>query len=194
MSESPLYNDPVAPEMRDRLLINRSGKLTPSQWLDLVIQPLTPMLLLLLPAGIFVLPRLFFALARGGWILLLVVAVILVGSFLLRARQYARRPVHHAQMTARANTPPVWMFWRPLVLATDDGTILHFGKRLAPRPKITKGQRYAVYYLREVNDNVLLSIAPLDHPKISQWQPDNAFHERAIRRAGNDPKIKNAND
>lgn len=190
MSMTERDTDLVVPEMRDRLLVNRSGKLTPSQWFDLVIQPLTPMLLLLLPAGVFVLPRLFLLLARGGWVLLLLVLVIIVGSFVFRARQYARRPLHHATMTARANTPPVWMFWRPLVLATDDGTILHFGKRLAPRPKIVRGQRYTVYYLREVNDNVLLSIAPLDHPKTSHWQPDNAFHERATRRADNDPKLR----
>lgn len=181
--------DSIVPEMRERLLANRSGKLTPSQWLDVVLQPLTPILLLVLPAGLLLLPRLIFTLARGGWVMIVLVILFIVGSFLWRARQYARRPLHHAQMTARASTPPVWMFWRSLVLATDDGTILHFGKRLAPRPRIERGKRYTVYYLREVDDNVLLSIAPIDHPRAKDWQPDQSFKARFDQRKSNDPKV-----
>ena len=173
----------IVPEMRERLLTNRSGKLTSSQWLDMVIQPLTSILVFLMPLSIFILPRFFVLLTRGFWIfLLLMVAAIAVTIF--RAYRYARAPVHFGTFHARTGPPTFWMFWRPVILHTEDGEAVRFGKRLSPRPIVRRDRAYIAYYLKEPGDNVLLSIAPADHPDVDKWQPDRAFETRFKQRGG----------
>ena len=181
----PVEYDPVVPEMLARLRSNKSGKLTTGQWIDIVLQPLTPLLLLLLPGALFILPRLLLFTVRGGWLALLLIPIVLLGSFGMRARRYARAPVQFAQLRALHNTPPVWMFWRPLIMTDDTGNQFQFYKRLAPRPFVTKNQLYLVYYLVEADEPVLLSIAPVDHPKVERWLPDRFFFQRFERRRGN---------
>jgi hypothetical protein len=182
---SPTAQDPVVPEMRARLQANKSGKLTTGQWIDIVLQPLTPLLLLLLPGAFIILPRLLLFTVRGGWLILLLVPVVLLVSFALRARRYARAPLQFAQLRALHATPPVWMFWRPLVMTDDSGNQFRFHKRLAPRPFVTKNRLYLVYYLVEAEEHVLLSIAPVDHPRGERWLPDQFFFQRYERRSGN---------
>lgn len=178
-------SDPVVPEMRHRLAANKSGKMTAGQWLDIVLQPLTPLLLLILPAGFILLPRLMLMVARGGWMLLLGIVLFLSWGFIVRARRYARAPLHFAEMRAEHGSPPVWMFWRPLVLVDKDGKWYNFGKRLAPRPILQRGQQCIVYYLNDVDGYVLLSIAPADHPDVEKWRPDRNFFARFEHRSRN---------
>jgi uncharacterized membrane protein SirB2 len=176
---------PVVPEMQARLRANKSGKLTTGQWLDIVLQPLTPLLLLLLPGALIILPRVLLFTVRGGWLALLLIPVVLLISFAIRARRYARAPVQFAQLRALHNTAPVWMYWRSLVMADDAGGQIHFRKRLAPRPFVNKNQLYLVYYLVEGDEHVLLSIAPVDHPRGERWLPDRSFFQRYERRSRN---------
>lgn len=175
--------DDVVPEMKERLLQNRSGDLTVGQWVDIVFQPLTPILLMLLPASLLLLPRLVRLFVRGGWIFLLLVVVFITLSFVFRAYRYARAPVHYGELLARDDSPPFWMFWRPNVLYTADDEQVTFTSRLAPRPILRRNHVYMVYYLKDHDQNVLLSIGPSNHPDAEKWQPDTQFEARFKRRS-----------
>jgi len=175
--------DGVLEEMEERLTANRSGKLTPGQWIDMIMQPIITVLVLLAPVSFLLLPRLALFLVRGGWLLALLLVLGMAGMLILRAYRYARTPVHYAELYTRDSGPPFWMFWRPLVLYDEYGNAVKFGKRLAPRPLLKPDTAYIVYYLEEVDDNVLLSIAPTEHPNVAEWQPDRLFEARYNRRA-----------
>jgi len=175
-------NRPVVPEMRERLKSNRSGKLTSGQWIDIVMQPMTPLLLLLLPGGFILLPRLAVIVARGGWVVLLLTLLLVFGSFVLRAYRYARAPVHFATVTAQEDTGSLFNFWKALSFVDESGQTLRFDKRLCPRPFVLRDEPYIVYYLQ--GENVLLSIAPEDHPDAEAWRPDRMFDVRLKRRGG----------
>jgi hypothetical protein len=169
--------------MRSRLLINRHGRLTTDQWKDIVVEPITPLLLLLLPGVVVLGPRLG-ALIWGGVGLTLLAALIAVGvALLFRARRYARAPIHFAVMRGQTSSS-FWRFWQPLSLQSDSGEIIHFGKRLAPYLPVRPDQSYLVYYLREPRTHILLSIAPADHPDADIWQPSENFSARYHQRAG----------
>lgn len=165
------------PEMRDRLAVNRSGKLSPAQWVDIVIQPLMTLLVLMLPAAVVFWSRLV-VLYRPGLMMLAFVTVILGITVFFRALRYARAPVHCATLCAEADAPPFWMFWKPITLYSEDGKTLHFKKRLCPPPLIKRDVCYVVYFLREPQEDILLSITPADHPEVENWVPDKQFQAR----------------
>lgn len=167
--------------MRARLLTNRHGKLTSDQWKDMVTEPLATLGLLLLPAVVILGPRLG-AFIWGGFVLVSLGALIVLGAMLaLRARRYARAPVHFAVLRA-GNSPPFWAFWRPLVFHTETGAEQRFGKRLAPYTRLQRNREYLVYFLREDAADVLLSLAPVDHPDAALWQPSAYFQDRFAQR------------
>jgi hypothetical protein len=47
---------------------------------------------------------------------------------------------------------------------------------------LRSGERYLVYYLKDAETNVLLSIAPADHEDAAQWQPSSLYEARLKRR------------
>lgn len=174
--------DSVSPDMRDRLLTNRHGKLTSDQWKDMVTEPLAILLVLLMPLVIIAGPRLVAFTLRGIVIVLVAVVVLVILPLLFRARRYARAAVHVETLYAGDNPRPMLLFWRPLVLYTKAGNLIRFKKRLAPNVRLRPNHAYLAYYLRDAGEYVLLSIAPADHPDSDRWQPSSAFHERFARR------------
>lgn len=168
--------------MRARLLVNRHGKLTTDQWKDMVTEPLATLTLLFIPGAVILGPRLG-AFIWGGFMMVTLAAIIaLAVSLLLRARRYARAPVHFAILRAGDHIPPFWAYWRPTVLYAENGNATRFHKRLAPYTRLQRGQQYLVYFLQEDQANVLLSIAPADHPDADLWQPSAQFQSRLNRR------------
>jgi hypothetical protein len=164
--------------MRARLLVNRHGKLTTDQWKDMVTEPLVTLGLLLIPGVVILGPRLG-AFIWGGFVVITLAAFIaLAVSLLARARRYARATVHFAVLRAGDHIPPFWAYWRPTILYAETGEAKRFGKRLAPYTRLRRGQQYMVYYLQEDQTNVLLSIAPTDHPDAELWQPSAQFQSR----------------
>jgi hypothetical protein len=161
--------DQVTEPMRNRLMANRDGRMYRDQWLDIVTDPLVTLLLLLAPALLVL-------------VLLLVMLALLVVPVAFRARHYARAPVHFEVLYGDANPRPPWMFWRPQVFYTGDGQPVRFGRRLAPFMFVRPEQAYLVYYLRDTSGNVLLSLAPADHPDAERWQPSKFFESRFTRR------------
>lgn len=179
---SQLRNDSVTEYMRARLLVNRHGRLTTDQWKDMVTEPLATLGVLLIP-GVFVLGPRLGAFIWGGFALVTLAAVLaLVISLALRARRYARAAVHFAILHGGAATPPFWAVWRPIVLYTEDGEAVRFGKRLTPYTRLQQNVPYLVYFLQDGTTNVLLSLAPAHHPDADLWQPSAAFHSQFGRR------------
>lgn len=172
----------VTEQMRSRLKQNRNGRLTTDQWKDMVTEPLMTLLFLMLPVVIFMGPRLM-ALSWRGLIIVLAIALIaLFAPLIFRARRYARATVQFERLYAGDNPTPILLFWRPLELYTADGKPIRFKKRLAPYTLLHPNRSYLVYYLREPDHNVLLSLAPADHPEVDRWLPTTVFNTRQTQR------------
>lgn len=183
MSDQSMTRERVSVQMRERLRANRFGKLTSSQWKDMVTAPLTTLLILLAPALLLLGPRVVALSAR--WLLIggvIFLAVLLVTT-LFRARRYARAPIYFDTLYAPDRPLPPWLFWRPQILQTASGEAMRFERRLAPYVRLQPNQPYLVYYLREPGYDVLLSIAPAQHPDAAHWQPTEAFYDRQRSRA-----------
>ena len=172
--------DPVTAEMRERLLSNCNGRLTTQQYKDVILAPLVSLLVLITPLIVVLGWR--FAFASGLWIMLLVGVFALGIPLLLRARRYARAPVHFAIFNSGDDHRPTWLFWRPQLLYTQAGESMRFSNRLAPYMPLRKNSDYLVYYLVDPGSNVLLSIAPADHPDAQKWQPTGVFQTRFQQR------------
>ncbi len=173
----------IAPGMRSRLERNRQGRLAGAQWLSVITQPLTALLVLLAPLVVVLGPRLLALSLRGFGLVALLVLVLLLLPALFRARRYARAPLQFAQLTAASSPAAFLFFWRPVVMRNAAGETLRFQRKLAPLPRLSSGKAYLVYYLQDADQRVLLSLISADHPDASQYQPTEVFWRRAQRRS-----------
>ena len=154
-----------------------------AQWLSLVTQPLTPLLVLLAPLVVVFGPRVMALSLRGIGLIALLVVVLLLTPALFRARRYARAPLQFAQLRAGSGQVASLFFWRAPVLLDAEGQALRFQRRLTPLPRLSPGQAYLVYYLQEPDQRVLLSLLRADHPEAERYLPTESFRRRAQRRA-----------
>jgi hypothetical protein len=178
-----LKNDFISDEMRVRLLANRNGRLTVQQYKDAITAPLATLLVLLAPLIVILGARLAVLTLRGLWIVLLVGIVALLVPLALRARRYARAPVHFAILNAGDQPRSFWQFWKPQIMFRQDGHPTTFRGRLAPYLPLQPNHDYVVYFLEEVGGAILLSLAPADHPDAAQWQPTSVFQTRFKQRS-----------
>ena len=167
----------VTKEMRICLEANRRGRLSTGQWLDIVTEPLTPALLLMLPAIVVFGPRLLSLLRWLPVIILLVIALIIV-PLVFRARRYARGALRFAVLETRSGLSPRWMFWKRPEFTASDGKTLRFAKRLVSHMPLQRGRAYLVYYLDDPGGLVLLSLVTADHPDSERWRPSEDFKRR----------------
>ncbi len=171
--------DPVTAEMRQRLLINRDGRLTPGQWGELIVQPLVVVVLLSGFALAAFGPRLV-PLLRFWWLILLLLGLLVLTPALLRAYRYARAPVHFARLAA--GVQPWRGLRKPMIFYDETDEEVKFPQRLAPRLPLVIDAEYIVYYLEEPQGKVLLSAAPADHEDAEAWLPTKNFEARQHRR------------
>jgi hypothetical protein len=174
--------DSLTADMRARLNANRDGRLTSNQWKEIVTEPLTTLLLLLVPGIILLRARIFYYVAGGGWFIGLAVVVILIGVILMRAGRYARAPIHMGVFRAAQQFRPFWMFWKAEIFYDEAGQTVRFYKRLAPAARYRADEQYLIYYLKDRDGQILLSIAPAEHPDAAGWQPSPAFQARFVQR------------
>ncbi len=173
--------DAVVPEMRERLLVNRDGRLHVGQWLDLIVEPLVS-LVLLFGGGFLVFgARMMILFERAWWVLLPAILILVIFPVTVRAYRYARAPIHFARLYA--GVQPL-RGWRSQVFYTAGDEQIVFKRRLAPRLPLKIEHEYLVYFLDEPNGKVLLSIAPADHEDADLWQPTKSFDARYTRRTG----------
>ncbi len=161
----------VSPQMRERLLVNRKGKLHVEQRREAVMEPVVTLMLLLVPAIILMRSFLLTLFVGGLW--MIGVGALLVGGVMLfiRTRRYARIPVHFGVFRAPEKLPSTWLFWKPIVLIGADGTLISFKHSFAPDKRFQSNQEYFVYYLKSGDGNTLLSFAPTDHLDSASWKP-----------------------
>lgn len=171
--------DPVVPEMRQRLIVNRDGRLTPEQWGEMIAQPLVVVVLLTGFALAAFGPRLL-PLLRFWWIVIPLLLLMVFAPAVLRAYRYARAPIHFAKLTAGAQ--PLGIVRKSLLFYTDEDQAVRFTARLAPRPPLQTDVEYLVYYLEDGDSKVLLSAAPAEHPDAEHWLPTRQFEARFQRR------------
>lgn len=175
----------IQPEMYNNLLANREGRLTTEQWKDMVTEPLVRVLLLLVlasPILLFAGPRTFAFGWRGLLLALVVAFVLFLVPMMFRARRYARAPLYHSVLHTGAMPRPWWVFWRPHILFDDNGQPQRFTRMLVTPGRLRSGTAYMVYYLKESESNVLLSLIPADHPEADRVRPTASFFDRQARR------------
>jgi hypothetical protein len=180
-----LKNDAISDEMRERLLTNRNGKLTVQQYKDVITAPLATLLVLLAPLIVVLGARFAVLTLRGLWIVLLIGLVAVLVPLVLRARRYARAPVHFAILSAGDQPRSFWQFWKPQIMFKEAGEAIAFRSRLAPYFPLRPNDEYLVYYLDENGGAILLSVAPATHPDSEQWQPTSVFQTRFRQRIRN---------
>lgn len=156
--------------MRARLVANAQGKLTAEQRRDLVTEPLTPLLILLIP-GVILGSNLLGRALLGRTLVLIVLGVLVIFAvpMVIRAWRYSNPDIQSAVLYTGANGVDRWLFWRAEVLYTDKGDPMKFRRRVAPITILKPNSAYRVYYLDEPVGLVLLSIAPVDHPDAPTW-------------------------
>lgn len=168
--------------MRRRLERNRLGMLAGAQWLAVVTQPLTALLVLLAPLTIIFGPRLMALSLRGIAFAGLLVLLLLLAPAFARARRYARSPLRFAELRASSNPFSALFFWRPVVMYDAEGQALRFQGRLTPLPRLRPGEHCLVYYLQDGERRILLSLVSADHPEARHFRPLDSFWQRAERR------------
>lgn len=173
-------HDIVSPEMRNRLQANRNGRLTTDQWLSIVTKPLLWLVLLIGLAVIVFGPRMMLLSARYWWLGLTLIVLLFVVPLVLRARRYARLPIHFARLYSGMTALP---FQRTTTLFTAADEAVPFRKRMTPMLRLRNDGEYLVYYLVDSSDRVLLSLAPADHADADQFLPTDSFKLRFNKRA-----------
>jgi hypothetical protein len=165
--------------MRQRLMANRDGRMTPGQWGEMIVQPLVVVLLLSGFALAAFGPRLL-PLLRLWWLTVPLLIMLVFLPAVLRAFRYARAPIHFARLSA--GVQPLGFFRRSILFYDSADDPIRFSKRLAPRPPLQTDVEYLVYYLEDGQGKVLLSAAPAEHPDAEYWLPTRQFQARFERR------------
>ncbi len=159
-------------EARNDLKRNREGKLSSRQWLQLITEPLTTLLLLSVPLVLLV--------ARYGLAGRVIVLVLLAGFALtigMRALLFVRVKLTYRVLYAEG-LPARWKFWRKTTLTSKSGDEIRFEHRLAERLKLKPDQALHAYYVEAGGRRILLSMLPQRHSQADLAQPSDNF-ERA---------------
>lgn len=172
----------VSSQMRERLLVNRRGKLHNEQWREVVMEPLITILLLMVPVIILLRSFLLTLFVGGLWIVGVGVLLTLGIMLFMRARRYARVPVYFGVFRAPSKLPSKLLLWKPIVFAFSDGTMVQFKHSLASDKHFQANQEYLVYYLKSAEGYTLLSFAPTDHLESHTWRPTKDFKTSFIQK------------
>ena len=165
-------SEKLSRETRNDLTRNRDGKLSSRQWLQLITEPLTTLLLLSVP--------LILIAGRYGPAGRLIVFA-LIGAFLLtmamRALRFARVKLCYRVLYADA-LQPRWKLWRKTTLASKSGQAIRFDHRLSSRLQFDPDQALHTYYIEAGGRRTLLTALPKRHPDAELAEPSIHF-ERA---------------
>ncbi len=154
---------------------NREGRLSSRQWLELITEPLTSLLLLSVPMVLL--------LGRYGMAGRFLVIALIVGFLItvaMRAVRFARiklcyRVLYPEEIHAR------WRFWKKTTLASKSGESVRFDKRIASKVKLQPDHGMCVYYFDFGKRRVLVSMISEGHPKADIAEPSDVFVHRGGR-------------
>ena len=151
---------------------NRDGRLSSRQWLALITEPLSALLLLCLPlillAGRYG--------AAGRLIVLALVAAFAV-TVAMRAWRFARVKLSYRVLFAE-QAPSRWRFWRKTTLTSRSGETIRFDQRLGKRLQLQADQSLHVYFIEQQGRRIMLNALPRKHPRAEVAEPSSSF-ERA---------------
>ena len=165
-------SEKLSRETRNDLKRNREGRLSSRQWLQLITEPLTTLLLLSVP--------LILIAGRYGPAGRLIVFA-LIGAFVLtmamRALRFARVKLCYRVLYADGEAAR-WKLWRKTTLASKTGEAVGFDHRLCGRLNVQPDQALHTYYVEAGGRRILLTAVPKRHPDAELAEPSLHF-ERA---------------
>ncbi len=148
---------------------NREGRLSSRQWLKLVTEPLSTLLLLSVPlvllAGRY---------GPAGRIIVLALVAGFALTILFRAIRFARVKLCYRVLFAE-QLHPRWMFWRKTTLTNKSGEAIRFDHRLGSKLKLKTDQALHVYYIEAGGRRILLNMLPRKHPQATLAEPGEYF-------------------
>lgn len=148
---------------------NREGRLSSRQWLQLITEPLTALMLLSVP--LIVLVGRF---GVAGRVIVLAVAAGFGLTIGLRAIRFARAKLCYRIVFAEERRGR-WRFWRRTVLTSKAGEEIRFDHRLAGSRKVEHNQALQAYYTEVAGRRILLSVIPQRHPLAAAAEPSERF-------------------
>lgn len=151
---------------------NRDGRLSSRQWIALITEPLSALLLLSVPlillAGRYG--------AAGRLIVLALVAAFAI-TIVMRAWKFARAKLNYRVLFAE-QAPARWRFWSKTTLMSKSGEPVRFERRLGNKLKLEAEQSLHVYYIESGGRRIMLNMLPRSHPSAEVAEPTSSF-ERA---------------
>ena len=166
------FNEQLPRDLRNDLKRNRDGRLSSRQWMKLITEPLTTLLLLSVPLILLV--------GRYGMAGRVIVLALVAGFVLtmgVRALLFARVKLCYRVLYADG-VQSRWQIWRKTSLASKSGDTIRFDHRLADRPKLKPDQALHVYYAEAGGRRILLSTVPRRHPQADLAEPSDSFERR----------------
>ncbi len=154
---------------------NRDGRLSSRQWLELITEPLTSLLLLSVPLALL--------LGRYGMAGRLLVVALILGFLLtvaMRAIRFSRVKLCYRVLYPE-EIHPRWRFWKKTTLASRSGESVRFDKRITSKVRMQLDQGLCVYYFDFGERRVLVSMIPEEHPKADLAEPSEVFIHRGGR-------------
>lgn len=173
---------PASPQMADKLVFNRTGRLAPAQRRIVVIAGVGALLLLLCPltlliqAAVLILtgnipvatPGGLLFTVVGGFMLALMAILIFANVQMFMPDVLSREPVRYARGPLQVRASEGHRPEMPFSFVVDDYS---FGPFVVPPDiQMRPGAPYIVYY--SASSRLLLSIAALDAPDAAKWEPD----------------------
>lgn len=162
-------SEKLSRETRNDLKRNREGRLSSRQWLQLITEPLTTLLLLSVP--------LFLIAGRYGPAGRLIV-IALIGAFVvtmaMRALRFARVKLCYRVLFADG-LGARWKLWSKTTLASKTGDAVRFDHRLCGRLKVQPDQALHTYYVEAGGRRILLTAVPKRHPDAELAEPSIHF-------------------
>ena len=159
-------------ELKNDLSRNREGRLSSRQWIQLITEPLSTLLLLSVPL-ILIVGR--YGPAGRLFVLLIVLGFGLTIAF--RAVRFSRVKLHYRVLYVE-QLRPRWMFWRKINLVTKTGDTLQFDHHIISKLKLQPDQAMMTYYIDIGDRRVLVSLVPQKHPEAKLAQPTSQFKSR----------------
>ena len=156
-------------ELRNDFKRNREGRLSSRQWMQLITEPLTTLMLLSVP--------LILLAGRYGPAGRMIVLALVAGFALMmgmRALRFARVKLCYRVLFAEG-LQKRWMFWRKTTLTSRSGETIRFNHRLASKLKVKPDQALHAYYVEAGGRRILLSMIPQRHPLASLAEPSDSF-------------------
>ncbi len=165
------FNDLPAELIKD-LQRNRDGRLSSRQWIALITEPLSALLLLSIPmillAGRYG--------PAGRMIVLALVAAFAI-TIAMRAWKFARVKLSYRVLFAE-QVAPRWQFWKKTTLTSKSGEPMRFQRRLGSKLKLAAEESLHVYYIESGGRRIMLNMLPRNHPRAEIAEPTSTF-ERA---------------